>query len=219
MIVSSRSMRTLALALALGLLTLACVMQGHDSAQQKLWWSGFGPVLPHDTFPGDCSLCHTGTDWEHVSADFTFDHAAETGVPLEGAHARASCLRCHNDRGPVAVFTARGCAGCHEDVHRGQLGSSCEGCHTELTWLPFGQYELHARLGFQLIGVHASTACYRCHPGAEAGRFVPTDSECLTCHVSDLARATNPNHFAAGWTDRCDRCHLPRTWSQAESNP
>jgi len=214
-----RSMRALALVAACGFLALACVMQGHDSAQQKLWWAGFGPVMPHDTFPGDCSLCHEGNDWQHVREDFSFDHEAETGVRLEGAHDRASCLRCHNDRGPVAVFASRGCAGCHEDIHKGQLGSTCKECHTQQSWQPFGQYELHQRTRFPLIGVHASTACHRCHPGAEVGRFVPTSVECVNCHQDDLARANNPNHFAFGWVDRCDRCHLPRTWNQAEENP
>lgn len=208
--------KALALSAAVGCLAVACAVQGHDSAAQRLWWAGFGPVLPHDTFPGDCSLCHAGNDWQRVTEDFEFNHAKETGVELQGAHNRATCLRCHNDRGPVAVFTARGCIGCHEDVHTGTLGSECTTCHTQETWQPFGQRELHDRTRFPLIGVHASTACHRCHPGAEVGRFTPTDAECVTCHASDLARATNPNHVALGWIDRCDRCHLPRTWEQAE---
>lgn len=213
---SFRSMRVIAPLFALGFLLVACVVQGSDRAAQKLWWAGFGPVLPHDTFPGDCSLCHVGNDWQQVSTEFQFDHEGETGVKLEGAHARASCLRCHNDRGPVAVFEARGCAGCHEDVHDGQLGADCITCHTQQTWQPFGQYAMHDHTRFPLIGVHASTACHRCHAGAEVGRFVPTDTECVTCHTRDLARATNPNHVGLGWVDRCDRCHLPRTWEQAE---
>lgn len=211
-----RTWKTLSLGAALAFLAVACAVQGTDSAAQRLWWAGFGPVMPHDTFPGDCSLCHVGNDWQHVSADFEFDHEAETGVRLEGAHNRATCLRCHNDRGPVAVFTARGCAGCHEDVHTGTLGNECTTCHTQETWRPQGQRELHDRTRFPLIGVHAVTACHRCHAGAEVGRFTPTDTECVTCHASDLARATNPNHVGFGWVDRCDRCHLPRTWEQAE---
>jgi len=212
----ARTWKAAALAASIGFLAVACVVQGRDSAAQRLWWAGFGPVLPHDTFPGDCSLCHVGNDWQRVSSDFEFDHQQETGVALEGAHNRATCLRCHNDRGPVAVFTARGCIGCHEDVHVGTLGSECTTCHTQETWQPFGQRALHDRTRFPLIGVHASTACHRCHPGAEVGRFTPTDTECVTCHASDLARATNPNHVGLGWVDRCDRCHLPRTWEQAE---
>jgi hypothetical protein len=205
--------------LAAGLLFVAaCVAGSPESAKLHLWWSGLGPVLPHETFPADCSLCHVGQDWQSLTAEFSFDHQAETGVALAGAHANARCLRCHNDRGPVSVFAREGCAGCHEDVHAGQLGQDCESCHQEYTWEPQGQLELHRRTRFPLVGVHASTSCWRCHPGAEVGKFVPVDTECLTCHQDDLARATNPNHVGLGWVDRCDRCHLPRTWNQAEIN-
>jgi len=203
---------------AICLLVAACVSQGKESASLRLWWAGFGPVMPHDTFPGDCSLCHEGGDWSTLRTDFTFEHEVETGVPLNGAHADASCIRCHNDRGPAGVFANRGCAGCHEDVHQGSLGFGCAECHSESNWYPRGQQEMHRRTRFPLVGVHATTACHRCHPGAEVGRFTPTDTECVTCHASDLARAVNPNHAGLGWTDRCDRCHLPRTWDQAEIN-
>lgn len=199
------------------LVASACAIDGQQSARHRLWWEGFGPVLPHDTFPGDCALCHEGQGWQSLRADFAFDHEAETGVALDGAHADASCLRCHNDRGPVATFAAQGCAGCHEDVHRGGLGTTCEQCHTEHTWQPYGQIELHARTRFPLVGVHASTACVRCHPGLETGVVTPVSVECSTCHASDLARAINPNHVGLGWVDRCDRCHLPRTWNEAET--
>ena len=216
---SPRLQRWLLPTAAAALLVGACVTRGPESVQQHLWWAGIGPVLPHDSFPADCSLCHVGDDWQTLTEDFTFDHAARTGVALDGAHARAACLYCHNDRGPVAVFAREGCAGCHEDIHLGQLGSNCEKCHHERTWEPFGQVELHYRTRFPLVGVHASTACHRCHPGAEVGKFLPADPECVTCHADDLARAVNPNHAGLGWVDRCNRCHLPRTWQQAEINP
>jgi hypothetical protein len=205
-----------ALAALIAATALACVVAGPDVAKQHLWWSGLGPVLPHDTFPAQCELCHVGANWQELRSDFRFDHEAETGVPLVGAHAAASCLRCHNDRGPAGVFAARGCAGCHEDLHGGDLGSDCTKCHTERTWQPFGQVELHEHTRFPLVGVHAVTACYRCHEGADAGQFVPTSVECVSCHAGDLARTTNPNHIGLGWIDRCDRCHLPRTWNDAE---
>jgi hypothetical protein len=202
-------------ALSLSSLVLgACLSSGPEGVQQHLWWSGLGPVLPHESFPADCALCHEGTDWQGVRADFHFDHAAETGVPLEGAHARATCILCHNDRGPVAAFAQQGCAGCHEDVHRAQLGPDCARCHTERTWQPFGQVELHQQTRFPLLGVHATVACHRCHAGAEVGHFVPTDTECVTCHRSDLLRTVN--HLQTGRADQCDRCHLPRTWEEFE---
>ncbi len=205
----------LALASSLGLVVAACVSR-EGGVEQRMWWGGLGPVLPHDTFPANCSLCHVGTGWQSLAEDFHFEHELETGYALHGAHARAACLRCHNDRGPVTVFAAQGCGGCHEDIHFGQLGADCASCHQEENWRPVGQLELHARTRFPLLGVHASTACHRCHPGAEVGKFLPTDTECVTCHQSDLFRANNPNHIALGWVDRCDRCHLPRTWQQAE---
>jgi nitrate/TMAO reductase-like tetraheme cytochrome c subunit len=54
--------------------------------------------------------------------------------------------------------------------------------------------------------------------GAWVGKFTPTDNKCVTCHRSDLARATNPNHIAVGWVESCNRCHVPTTWKQAETN-
>lgn len=207
-----------ALALLVSLLAFACAIQGHPAAQVHRWWQGLGPVLPHDSFPADCQTCHAGDGWQELVDDFEFDHEEQTGVALGGAHQRASCLRCHNDRGPVAVFTAQGCAGCHEDLHVGTLGGACLDCHNQETWQPEGQVELHQRTRFPLIGTHAVTSCRRCHIGAEVGRFKPTDVECVTCHRADLANANNPNHVALGWVDRCDRCHMPTTWQQAETN-
>lgn len=204
------------LGLALASLLVACLARGERAGlpARNAWWRGQGPVVPHETFPADCGLCHTGAKWQDLRADFVFDHAAETGVPLTGSHERAQCLRCHNDRGPVADFVGRGCAGCHEDVHIGTLGPSCTNCHGQDTWQPVGMLEMHDRSRFPLVGVHASTACRRCHEGAEVGRFVPTDVECLTCHRDDLLAADNPNHIGLGWVDNCNDCHLPTDWHQ-----
>lgn len=189
-------------------------MHRPQSPEVHRWWSGLGPVLPHDSFPADCKLCHTGSDWNSLRDDFHFDHLKETGVPLVGAHEDAQCLRCHNDRGPVAVFEARGCQGCHEDLHLGELGARCTDCHDEETWFPHGQIEKHYETRFPLVGVHAQTACRNCHPGAEIGRFRPADTRCEGCHQADLQRTTN--HVGLGWIDHCERCHLPTSWNQAE---
>jgi len=205
----------LSLAATLLLGVVACTLGSRRDVGVHEWWSGDGPVVPHDNFPADCGICHAGGDWTSLREDFEFDHEAETGVALEGAHASASCLRCHNDRGPVQTFAARGCAGCHENVHRGQLGANCEDCHSQVDWRPNGEIARHARTGFPLIGSHAATACWRCHPGAEAGDFARTDTECVTCHADDLARTTDPDHIANGWVDSCDRCHVPTTWNGA----
>ena len=192
----------------------ACTATDPNGAIRHRWWQGLGPVLPHDSFPSDCALCHVGEAWNTLTEDFEFDHEAETGVPLVGAHASAQCLRCHNDRGPVDVFAAQGCVGCHEDCHAGDLGNDCLRCHTQRTWMPQNQISLHLKTRFPLVGAHAAVACWRCHPGADVGQFVPTDIECVTCHRDDLARTTN--HLGLGWVDRCDRCHIPTAWEQAQ---
>jgi len=210
-----RTRRLFALLLALSLLVAACVTQAPPDASMHRWWAGLGPVLPHDTFPADCKICHVGDRWDTLVESFRFDHAAQTGVPLRGAHEQAMCLRCHNDRGPVGIFNARGCVGCHEDPHQGDLGPRCTECHEERSWRPVGQIEMHNRTRFPLTGAHVRTACQQCHPGAFVGNFMPTDTECLTCHADDLAATANPPHLGLGWVDNCDRCHIPTLWQQA----
>lgn len=196
---------------------LGCVTQSPGDGSLHRWWSGLGPVLPHDTFPADCNICHVGRKWNELRDEFAFDHERETGHALAGAHADARCLRCHNDRGPVAVFQARGCVGCHEDVHESTLGKNCAECHSESTWHNRGMLARHNRTRFPLTGAHVATACHRCHEGAWVGKFRPVDTNCVTCHTADLRRAINPPHIALGYTDRCDRCHIPTRWNQART--
>ncbi len=180
------------------------------------WDKERGPVIPHDTFPADCSLCHTGSNWHTLRSDFEFDHGKETGVELHGAHRETLCLYCHNDRGPVARFAARGCAGCHEDIHNGDLGADCASCHDERTWRPNGQIEQHDRTRFPLIGAHAAVSCERCHEGALQGNFVGESPECVTCHAPDLTRSVVFDHAAQGFTQDCQRCHRPVGWLPAQ---
>lgn len=203
----------LLLALCLLYGALACAVQPRSEVDVHEWWNERGPVVPHASFPDDCSLCHVGQDWTELREDFTFDHGAETGLVLEGAHAEAECLRCHNDRGPVALFAARGCSGCHENYHQGQLGENCEDCHGETNWRPFEQIAMHNRTRLPLVGAHAAAACWSCHEGAQVGDFYYQDPECISCHQDDLARAQNPDHQMQGWVSACDRCHIPTTWS------
>lgn len=200
-------------------LMASCVLtRNRRQASRQQWNSERGPVVPHDTFPSDCSLCHEGGQWHKIRADFTFDHAQQTGIALAGAHQQAQCLRCHNDRGPVARFAQRGCVGCHEDVHRGQLGAQCNQCHNERNWIPEGQVVLHNRTRFPLAGAHTAVACFRCHPGAQVGNYLRAPIRCEACHQDDLASAASPDHRAQGWTQNCDRCHLPTTWAGAGFN-
>ena len=201
--------------MALACAVLACVLPGGSPGPVQTWWAARGPVVPHDSFPADCSLCHAGAGWNTIREDFHFDHGAQTGMALEGAHSSAQCLRCHNDRGPVTLYFLRGCGGCHEDVHRGQLGADCATCHNQANWRPDEQMAMHVRLGFPLIGAHAQTSCWSCHPDAQVGNFTRTPATCVECHQNDLAQALAPDHQAQGWTSSCERCHIPTSWAGA----
>jgi hypothetical protein len=188
------------------------------SRPRQGWNPTYGPVVPHDKFPADCSLCHTGGNWTTIKPDFTFDHEKETGLALRGAHQKVSCLLCHNDRGPAKVFAAQGCAGCHLDKHRGELGRDCASCHNEVSWLPKDQITRHNRTRFPLVGAHAAAGCAQCHPGAQTNNFAGADPACINCHQADLARAVSPDHAAQGWVTDCQRCHLSITWKDARFN-
>ena len=98
----------------------------------------------HDT-PSECSACHNGDDVHQgrlgadcgtchnpVSWDrWRFDHFAQTGFLLDGAHSDRSCTDCH--RQPIAAGnrTPSRCIDCHrnDDIHNGQFGRDCGRCH------------------------------------------------------------------------------------------
>jgi len=187
-----------------------------DTLVPRNAWNGdWGPLVPHETFPADCSLCHHPEGWDRIKEDFAFDHEAETGYALLGAHEDAMCLRCHNDNGPVQVFASRGCGGCHVDPHRSQLGADCEPCHSEESWKPHGIIETHASTRLPLVGGHLGAPCDACHPGADHGDFRGTPSSCETCHARDAAAAAAPDHVASGLMSDCESCHTPYGWQGA----
>lgn len=209
-----RSWRVLGM-LAMAIAVLACSITAPRQGDLHRWWAGFGLVVSHDSFPSDCHLCHVGAKWNELVSSFAFDHKAETGFELRGAHAEARCLRCHNDRGPVATFQAQGCGGCHADVHYGELGSNCTQCHDETLWYVPNFRTQHVHTRFPLTGAHLQVACHRCHAGATVTNFRPTDPDCVSCHYNVALATTNPPHAGLGWLDRCDRCHQPTNWHQA----
>ncbi len=183
---------------------------------RQQWNRQWGPIVPHKTFPADCGLCHTTEGWGVLRADFSFDHTAQTGYVLAGAHAQAACLRCHNDRGPVSAYLARGCGGCHPDPHASSLGMDCEKCHEQTSWRPTGSIADHARTGFHLVAAHAVAPCESCHLQAAVGQFRGAPRLCELCHQENLASTTTPDHVANGWLTNCERCHTPAGWSGAD---
>jgi len=209
---NKRLIRTVSwIALLSGLVVGGCQLL----VPQNNWSKKWGPLVPHTKFPGDCSICHVPERWDKLHDDFKFNHEKETGYRLEGSHTAAACLRCHNDRGPVQAYVARGCSGCHVDPHASTLGLDCERCHSQISWEPTGLIAEHARTRFPLMGVHSIATCESCHEGAAAGQFRGAPTQCEICHQDQLALATSPNHAANGWTSDCQKCHQPAGWQGA----
>ena len=190
-------------------LILSCRMENKREGWSKKW----GPLVPHRTFPGDCGICHVTDGWDIIKKKFTFDHEKETGYRLKGAHNEASCLRCHNDHGPIDEYVARGCGGCHPDPHASPLGLDCERCHGQIDWKPTGLIAEHAKTRFHLVAAHAVAPCESCHLQAAIGQFRGTPLQCEFCHQRNLALANSPNHMVNGWTTNCERCHTPTGWA------
>jgi hypothetical protein len=143
-----------------------------------------------------CGDCHNATSWKKE-----FDHKAETGYALLGAHAPLDCARCH--RGALTDQLPNTCEGCHtkDDPHQRRY-QTCSDCHSQATWhdVAFD----HGFTRFPLIGIHASAACEACHTNLA---FTDAPSRCVECH-----RKRDPHHGAFGLD--CDKCHNPNGWNR-----
>lgn len=122
-------------------------------------------------------------------------------------------------------FTAAGqaCAGCHADVHLGQVGAACEKCHNVATAkFAVTAAFTHATTTFALGGKHGAVACEKCHTSqtgafpAGAGtavRLTGITTTCVTCHA-DV-------HLGQLGTT-CETCHTDQTFkltTYAHKNP
>ena len=202
--------RILAIAAACVVGTIGCTMLTVFVPKHG-WAEEWGPMVPHNTFPGACEICHLPKSWDAIRKDFEFEHAKETGFELEGAHSRAACLRCHNDRGPVLAYLSRGCNGCHVDPHKSSLGLECTDCHNQTWWEPDGLIAEHNMTRFPLLASHAFTSCESCHPRSISGDFRGAPVECHLCHQEE-ARLAQPSHVNNGWVRDCDDCHDVGDW-------
>jgi hypothetical protein len=167
----------------------------------------------------DCENCHRPVSWTAVS----WDHAAQTGQPLNAAHRNLSCDGCHkNGNFQLATFD---CYSCHrEDYEEAsepnhvQAGfpTTCEVCHlpSQTSW---DQASVAHNTFFPLQGVHATLDCGACHKN---NVYKGTPRECYGCHRADYEKTRDPNHVAAGFPTTCETCHRASdtSWSQARFN-
>ena len=163
-------------------------------------------------FGAKCASCHTPQGWGRV----TFDHLARTGFPLEGRHAEASCSSCHQALDFKKRLSLR-CASCHEDVHAGEFGARCEGCHDPRGWQSRFDANAHRSTGFPLNGRHALIPCEECHLDTRDRGFTRASVQCFTCHAQDYARtsARAIDHTANNFSKTCTDCHGPSAFQPA----
>lgn len=161
-----------------------------------------------------CEACHAVHAPKFAVVGFSHDASA---FPLTGKHAAAACALCHKVQ--TAVFpggkgTARqltgvatACASCHQDTHAGQLGASCQACHTTQTFAVTTYTHRNARaLRDFFTGRHELARCRDCHvPAAPrgGGTAVPSyriSTACERCH-DDVHRGSLGTN--------CGMCHRP----------
>ncbi len=166
-----------------------------------------------------CETCHRPVSWTGAR----FDHAANTGVPLNGAHAQAACQSCHPNGNFRAASTT--CISCHQQDYQSAQNpnhvtagfpTNCETCH-RASDTSFNLARFDHNAAFPLRGMHAATTCASCHRG---NVFRGTARDCVGCHRTNYDRTTTPNHAAAGFPTTCESCHreTDSSWQGAGFN-
>ena len=165
-------------------------------------------------FPHDCAVCHSTATWANAS----FDHGLFTKFPLTGVHATLACASCHiNGR---YAGTPADCASCHiadynktTNPNHKQAGfpTDCSICHSTNGWSP-ARFD-HSKTKFPLTGKHATLPCVACHVN---GNFSNLPTTCVSCHLNDYNKTTDPNHKLAGFPTDCQVCHNTSSWDGAQ---
>lgn len=150
----------------------------------------------------NCERCHVrGGD-----RTSKFDHNL-TRFPLERAHAKVDCNRCHKPEKLGTTAECRNavkytglepqCFACHVDIHKGELGEDCAKCHTGGENFKTLVFDHNKDSRFGLTGFHQLVQCDNCHPGR---KYKLGDIGCFSCHAKDDVHKTNLG-------ENCEKCH------------
>jgi hypothetical protein len=170
-----------------------------------------------------CHKDHMGKDARITVLDRSqFDHT-KTGFALSGKHTTKDCEDCHRAKfikDPEVAKKGRktmlglnaACISCHEDRHRGALGTDCNSCHTTTAWKPASGFD-HSKTKFALLGKHRDVVCDKCHKEPATGNESRTTilgtksfADCTPCHSSQ--------HGAKFSSQTCASCHVPTGWNE-----
>ncbi|MBL1206254.1 MAG: hypothetical protein D8M58_12685 [Calditrichaeota bacterium] len=164
-------------------------------------------------FPTVCDECHNGVSWEGTS----FDHFAQSGFEVEGAHQNILCTDCHINNQLTGI--PRECVGCHREDYNNvddpnhvenRFELDCVVCHSQNAWEP-ATFD-HNNSDFPLIGAHTSVDCADCHTEGYT-QTLPTD--CWSCHETDFKGVEDPDHVTNDFDHDCTKCHSSSAWTPA----
>jgi hypothetical protein len=164
-------------------------------------------------FPTDCQQCHTGVSWARSS----FNHVAESGFAIEGAHQSVLCTDCHINNQLSGI--PRDCVGCHRKDFNAvtdpnhvtnNFDLNCTACHSSTAWLP-ANFD-HASTDFPLVGAHTSVDCADCHT---TGYTQQLPDDCWSCHESNYKTVKDPDHVSNNFDHDCTTCHSSSAWTPA----
>ncbi len=166
----------------------------------------------------DCSACHTPASWKTVGAasgQSGFDHS-RTGFPLTQRHVTVPCAGCHRSDQQIT----RQCSGCHADAHLGELGASCDNCHSAATWYQTEAFARHRQTRLPLTGMHALVECRDCHQRTADRAWTASAADCFACHADDYRRPDiHPLHVGVPgdpeqppFSRDCAQCHRATGW-------
>lgn len=158
-----------------------------------------------------CEQCHRPTGW----TDVRWDHAVQSGMPLNADHKGIACESCH--KGGQFRSGTSACIDCHQKDFAATTApnhlaagfpTACEVCHrpSEPTWRNGGGGGFNHNAVFALQGRHASVSCVSCHKN---NVYKGTSRDCVGCHLANYNATRNPNHAAAGFSTACETCHRP----------
>jgi len=170
---------------------------------------------PHGPLAIPCENCHTAAGWRPIRAVPEFDHN-KTRYPLRSMHEKVQCTQCHAR--PVFTEVGKHCQDCHADIHQRKMGTDCAQCHTVQGWNITVQKVRDHQNRFPLLGAHAAVQCEDCHKSAAVGQFQGLSTACVSCHLRDYQKTTNPNHVSEQFATTCESCHSFDSWLGANFN-
>jgi len=166
---------------------------------------------PHnENINGSCKQCHTDQSFKLFKGRYRFNHDI-TNFILKGQHKKIDCFSCHKkSTNPKLVFqdkiniTENNCVKCHQDKHKGKLGSNCAKCHNENSFISPKTLKFfnHKLTDYPLEGLHKKVDCKKCH---KSGRYTRPINflHCNNCHNDYHKGEFDKNGIA---TD-CKTCH------------